>query len=102
MNCSNAVAIVASVSRPSVALAMPKSMTLGAATVDRGDENVRRLEVAMDDALLVCVLDGVADAREQLEPRRHRQPAPVAEFRDPHAIGELHHEERPAGVGRPG
>ena len=33
-----------------------------------GDENVRRFEVAVDDALLVRVLDRVADLHEQLEP----------------------------------
>ena len=32
------------------------------------DENVRRFEVAMDDAFLVRVLDGLADLREQFEP----------------------------------
>ena len=32
----------------------------------RIDEDVRRLQIAMDDALLVRVLDGVADLREQL------------------------------------
>ena len=37
------------------------------------DQDVRRLEVAMDDALLVRVLDGGADLQEQLEARRNRQ-----------------------------
>ena len=32
------------------------------------DQDVRRLDVAMDDALLVRVLDGVANGDEQLEP----------------------------------
>jgi hypothetical protein len=32
------------------------------------DEDVRRLDVAMDDALLMRVLDGLADLDEQIEP----------------------------------
>jgi hypothetical protein len=35
-----------------------------------GDEDVRGLDVAMDDALLVRVLDGVTDLGEELEPLR--------------------------------
>ena len=52
-----------------VALAMPKSMILGigAPSCD-GHEDVRGLEVAMDDALLVGVLDGLANLDEQVEP----------------------------------
>ena len=38
------------------------------AVVDR-DENVRRLEVAMNDSLLVRVLNGLADLHKQPEPR---------------------------------
>jgi hypothetical protein len=33
------------------------------------DEDVRRLDVAVDDPLLVRVLDGLADLDEQFEPR---------------------------------
>ena len=36
--------------------------------VVQGDEDVRGFDVAMDDALLVSVLDGVADLDEQFEP----------------------------------
>jgi hypothetical protein len=32
------------------------------------NENVRRLDVAMDDPLLVRVLDGLANLDEQIEP----------------------------------
>ena len=38
------------------------------AVVD-GDENVRGLDVAVNDALLVRVLDGLANLDEQVEPR---------------------------------
>ena len=56
---------------PAVALAMPKSMTLGTGMPSwSGDQDVRRLEVAVDDALLVGVLDGVADLDEKLQPLR--------------------------------
>jgi hypothetical protein len=41
---------------------MPKSITLGTGhAVVEGDEDVRGLDVAVDDALLVGVLDGLAD-----------------------------------------
>ena len=54
---------------PCVALAMPKSITLGTGTPSCiGDQDVRRLDVAMDDALLVRVLDGLANLDEQIQP----------------------------------
>ena len=44
----------------SVALAIPKSMTFGTGTPSCSDtQDVRRLDVAVDDALLVSVLDGL-------------------------------------------
>ena len=71
MNCSNAVKSVLSVSRPCVALAMPKSITFGTGTPSfTRHEDVRRLEVAVDDALLVRVLHGLADLDEQLAAAR--------------------------------
>ena len=67
--CANAVKSVFSVSCWPVALATPKSMTLGTgdAVVQR-DQDVRRLEVAVDDPLLVRVLHRLADLDEQLQP----------------------------------
>ena len=48
---------------------MPKSITFGTGTPSlQRDEDVRRLDVAVDDALLVRVLDGLADLDEQIEP----------------------------------
>ena len=53
-------------SRCEVALATPKSMIFGAGFVVLGrHQDVRRLEVAMDDPLLVRVLHALADVDEQ-------------------------------------
>ena len=53
----------------SVALAMPKSITFGTGTPSCSvDQDVRRLDVAVDDPLLVRVLDRLADLDEQIEP----------------------------------
>ena len=41
--------------------------------VQQRDENVRRLEIAMDDALLVRVLNAVADLEEQVDALTSRQ-----------------------------
>ena len=99
----NSVNIVRSVSCWAVALATPKSITLGTgAVVVLGDEDVRGLEVAVDDALLVGVLDGLADRREQFEPLAEREVFFVAVLGDGDAFDQLHHEVRPAGVGRAG
>ena len=47
---------------------MPKSSSLGSPV--GGDQDVGRLEVAVDDQVLVRVLDGRADAPEEVEPLR--------------------------------
>ena len=58
-----------------IALASPKSMTLGTGSVVvRGDEDVGGFQVAVDDPLLMRVLDGLADLHEQLQPSRNAQP----------------------------
>ena len=68
MIAPNSVKSVRSVSRWPVALATPKSITFGhRLAVVEGDQDVRRLDVAVDDALLVRVLDRLADRDEQLE-----------------------------------
>ena len=70
-----------------IALATPKSMTFGtgSAVVHR-HQDVRRLEVAMDDALLVRVLDGLADLRRTAPAARAvGEPVPVAVVGDRHA-----------------
>ncbi len=48
-------------------LAMPKSMTLGSGLSLLSDEDVAGFDVAVDDALLVCVGDGVADAADEVD-----------------------------------
>ena len=97
------VTSVRSVSGWPAALATPKSITLGTGlVVVPGDQDVRRLEVAVDDALLVGVLDGLADGDEQLEPLPQRQLALVAVAGDRDALDQLHHEERAAVVGGAG
>ena len=69
MKLPNSVKSVCSVSCCVVALAMPKSMTFGTGLPScTRDEDVRGLQVAVDDALLVRVLDAVADLDEQLQP----------------------------------
>ena len=52
-----------------VALATPKSITLGTGLPSwMHDQHVGRLDVAVDDAFLVGVLDRLADRDEQLQP----------------------------------
>ncbi len=46
------------------------------------DENVRRLEVAMNNPLLVSVLDSPADLEEQLEPLPGREMMTITKLRD--------------------
>ena len=58
ISCPSSVNSVRSVSGCAVALATPKSMTLGTdMIVVHGDQHVRGLEVAVDDPFLVGVLD---------------------------------------------
>ena len=56
------------------------------------DEDVAGLQVAVDDAVLVRVLHGVADVREQLETRPHVERSGVLQERP--AVDELHGEVR--------
>ena len=78
----NCVDSDSSVSLPAVALATPKSITLGTGlAVDERDQDVGRLEVAVDDPLLVGVLHRLADRHEQLQPLPGREPGLVAELR---------------------
>ena len=69
-----------------MALAIPKSMTLGIALPSSlRDQNVRGLQVPVDDAFLMGVLDGLADLAEQLQPliRRESVAVTVIGDRDP-------------------
>ena len=60
------------------------------------DEDVRRLDVAMDDPFLVRVLDGLADLDEQVEPFLGGEIILVAVVGDADAAHQFHHEIRPA------
>ncbi len=67
-----------------------------AAVVQR-DEHVRRLDVAVNDPLLVRVLNGLADGDKQFEALPHSQPVVVAVRRDGDAVDQLHHKIGPTG-----
>ena len=71
------------------------------AVVER-DHHVGRLDVAVDDPLLVGVLDRLADRHEQLQPLARRQVVVVAVLGDRHAVDQLHDEVRAAGFRGPG
>src|SRR5439155_8227227 len=64
------------------------------------DQNVRWLDVAMNDSLLMRVLDRVANLREQFEPLLGSEiilVAVVGDFDPPH---QFHYEEGPARLRR--
>ena len=68
-----------------------------------GHQDVRGLQVAMDDAPLVCVLDARADGQEELQPLARGQPLRVRKGGDGCPADTLHHEvgtpvRRGAGV----
>ena len=92
-------------------LGEPRTRRLGDAEVDhlrdrlgvvQRDEHVRWLDVTVDDALLVRVLDGVADLHEQVQPLPHRELGLVTVLGDGDALDKLHHEVRPACLGGAG
>ena len=65
----NPVISVLSVSGCPAALATPKSITFGTGLSSyRATSTLRRLDVAVDDALLVGVLDRLAHRHEQFQP----------------------------------
>ena len=63
-------------------------------TVIKADQNVRRLQIAVDDPLLMRVLHSVADLHEEIETLFDGYPGLVAILGDGHALDVLHHEER--------
>ncbi len=64
-----------------------------------GDEDVRRLDVAVNDPFLMRVLDRLADGDEQLQSLARREVVVVAVPRDRHALDQLHDEIGVAGIG---
>ena len=71
-------------------------------TVVLADENVRGLEVAVDDAFLVRMLDRVTDLDEKLQPFRGGEVVSITKLGDADAFHQFHHEVRPAGIRRAG
>ena len=67
------------------------------AVVD-GDQDVRGLEVAMDDALLMRVLDGLTNLHEQVESLPCGKILLVAVVGDPKSPNEFHYEVGSAGL----
>jgi hypothetical protein len=65
-------------------------------------QHVRRLQVAVDHALLVRVLHGAAHGPEQLQPLCDRLPLAVAVLRDGQTLDVLHDEVRPPLAGGAG
>src|SRR5258708_12957199 len=59
------------------------------------DEDVGRLDVAVDNALHVRVLDGLADRDEQLKTLARCELVLVAKLGEGYALDQLHHEVRP-------
>ena len=99
----NWVKSVRSVSRWSIALATPKSITLGTGFPSmRVTSTFDGLMSRWMIPLLMRVLDRPAHRDEQLEPMPGREPLPVAVLVDRDAVDQLHHEVRPAGVGGAG
>jgi hypothetical protein len=65
------------------------------------DQHIARLDVAMDDQILVRVSDRGADTLEQLQALGDRQVPSIAVLVDRLALDELHDEVGQAVVGRP-
>jgi hypothetical protein len=64
------------------------------------DEDVRGLDVAMDDALRMRGRERARDRQEHLDRLLRRHPAPPLQpAGERHALEELHHQERLAGFG---
>ena len=63
------------------------------------DEDVARLQVAVDDQALVRVLDGGADVGEKAQAGGDVQVPVGAVLRDRQPVHELHHQVRPAIAG---
>src|SRR5262245_17297372 len=68
--------------------------------VVQGDQNVGRLQIAMDNALLMGMLYRLADRQEQFKPLPWRKSMFVAVLCDRNALDQVHHEVGPSRVGR--
>ncbi len=100
---ANRVKSVFSVSRWSIALATPKSITLGTGLPSWSvTSTFDRLDVAVDDPFLMGVLHGLAD-RDETAPaaRACVEIVLVAVLGDRDPADQLHHEVGPARLGGP-
>ena len=70
--------------------------------VDLRDQDVRRFQVATDDAALVGVLDRVTDVDEQLQAIPHRQAPLITPVGERLAIDEFYREARMTAADGPG
>ena len=75
--------------------------------VEHRYQDVRRLDIAVDDALLMRMLNGIADLDEQIQPLAGIEAVFVAVSRNPHPAHEFHHKVRAArfrsaGIENPG
>ena len=77
---------------------MPKSSSL--TVPSGGDEDVLRLDVAVDDEVAMRVRDAGADLLEERNAFAHREPAVGAVPIDGHAVHVLHHEVEQVVGGR--
>jgi hypothetical protein len=66
--------------------------------VVESDHDIGRLDVAVNDPLLMGVLDRLADRHEQLQPLARGQGVVVAILGDRHAVNQLHDEIRQTGL----
>src|SRR5262245_53371996 len=66
----------------------------GSNAVVDSHENVGWLKITVDDAFLMCVLDGLANEDEQLQALRCGKPMAIAVFSDSHPTHEFHHKIR--------
>lgn len=61
-------------------------------SVDGRDQDVRGLEVAVDDPLLMRMVDRAADRHEELDSARDRQAVAIAVLGDRRSVDQLHRE----------
>src|SRR5262249_47274362 len=64
-------------------------------------QDIRRLDVPMDDSLLVRMLDGLTDLHEQRQSLLSRQRMLIAVFGDFDTANQFPHKIRPAGPSGP-
>ena len=89
------VSIVSSVKELPCGLRQAEVDDLGhGAVVVGGDEHVRWLDVAVDDAFLMGVLDRLANRHEELQTLAEREPLLVAILGDRRPLDQFHHEKR--------